>query len=412
MKGEATPWLSELRARAAARFKAMSWPTTAEEDWRRTDLESLGLSSFSSQPQAEGPVPSFARAPGGAGHARFVSGSCVELSLDERWFSLGVRLISLKDAEEGEAESLRGLLVEAYESAEDRVAVWHFAELRQGAFLYVPPGLQVDEPFGIEFLLGGQDRLEAPQLVVVLDKGARASLILGIGQSGASRLLCNARSDLLLRDGSALRLFESQSLGLDSLHFGQVRARLGRDASLERVEAQLGAGLARTRVDCSLEGRGAEASLNGLFYCGPGQHADVGTIQRHVAGGATSRAYYKGAASGGGRTVFQGLIEVGEGASGTDAYLSNRNLLLGDAARADSVPTLKIGNNDVRCSHGSATGRLGEEELFYLRSRGFSEDEARELLVLGFFEEVLAQAPEAFREGSLAAIRARLPETV
>jgi Fe-S cluster assembly protein SufD len=412
MKGEASPWLGDLRARATARFESMAWPTTAEEEWRRTDLEPLGLSSFRARPEAESPIPSFTRRPASAGHARFVSGACVELSLDERWFSLGVRLLSLEDAGEGEAELLRKLLFEAYESAEDRVAVWHFAELRHGAFLYVPPGLEVDEPFSIQFEQSGRDSLEAPQLAVVLDQGARATLILGIGESGASRLLCNARSDLLLREASALKLFESQSLGIDSLHFGQVRARLGRGSSLERVEAQLGAGLARTRVDCSLEGRGAQASLNGLYYCGPGQHADVGTIQRHVAGGATSRAYYKGAASGGGRAVFQGLIEVGEGASGTDAYLSNRNLLLGDAARADSIPTLKIGNNDVRCSHGSTTGRLGEEELFYLRSRGFSESEARELLVLGFFEEVLAGASEAFRVDSLAAIRRRLPEAV
>jgi Fe-S cluster assembly protein SufD len=187
---------------------------------------------------------------------------------------------------------------------------------------------------------------------------------------------------------------------------------MGKDSSFDRVEVKLGASLARTRIDCSLEGRGAEAQLDGIYYCGPGQHADVGTIQRHVSAGATSRAYYKGAASGGGRSVFQGLIDVSEGAAGTDAYLSNRNLLLGDAARADSIPTLRIGNNDVKCSHGSTTGRLGEEELFYLHSRGFSEAEARELLVLGFFEEVLARAPEGFREEALAGIRLRLPEAV
>ena len=121
----------------------------------------------------------------------------------------------------------------------------------------------------------------------------------------------------------------------------------------------------------------------------------MGTALRHVSPGATSRAAYKGAVQGGGRSVYQGLIDVGQGASGTDAYLSNRNLLLGEGARADSIPTLRIGNNDVRCSHGSATGRLGEEELFYLQSRGLSEEEAREMLVLGFFEDLLERSPKS-----------------
>ncbi len=116
------------------------------------------------------------------------------------------------------------------------------------------------------------------------------------------------------------------------------------------------------------------------------------------------------AVQGGGRSVYQGLIDVGQGASGTDAYLSNRNLLLGEGARADSIPTLRIGNNDVRCSHGSATGRLGEEELFYLQSRGLSEEEAREMLVLGFFEDLLERSPKSFREETLESIRRRLPQ--
>ena len=101
-----------------------------------------------------------------------------------------------------------------------------------------------------------------------------------------------------------------------------------------------------------------------------GQHMDIRTVQRHQSPRATSRAYYKGAVAGGGRTIFQGLIEVATGASGTDAYLTNRNLILGEAARSDSIPTLKIGNNDVKCSHGSTTGKLSADELFYLESRG------------------------------------------
>ncbi len=135
---------------------------------------------------------------------------------------------------------------------------------------------------------------------------------------------------------------------------------------------------------------------------------DIRTVQNHFSPRATSRAYYKGAVAGGGRTIFQGLIEVGTGASGTDAFLSNKNLILGDAARADSIPTLRIGNNDVKCSHGSTTGRLNDEELFYLESRGISPADAREMLVTGYFEDLLTTAPERFRDDALSCIRERL----
>ncbi len=157
-----------------------------------------------------------------------------------------------------------------------------------------------------------------------------------------------------------------------------------------------------------MNGPGAEAHLDGVYYCREGQQMDIRTVQKHLSPRATSRAYYKGAVAGGGRTVFQGLIDVSPGASGTDAYLTNRNLILGEAARSDSIPTLRIGNNDVKCSHGSTTGKLSAEELVYLESRGYSAEDAREMLVIGYFEDLLTLAPDAFRESTLDTIRGRL----
>jgi Fe-S cluster assembly protein SufD len=430
-------WLGELRERALERFSSMPWPTPELEDWRRTDLSRFDLQAYFSGGEvsraADGapggdPVPAAGRGrdrelkdscpssvePGGAaGFMRFDGGRCAELACADGLRSLGVRLESLDASAGAGSEELAAMMAEALEKAQDRVAVLHFARLDYGAFLYVPPGVEIEEPFFIDIDEGGAGptpRLSAPQVAIILGEGARATVISRLAEGPGSRLLCAARSDIALGEGAALRLFDSQSLGPDSLYFHKARAGLGRGSSLERVEVELGGRLVKTSLDCSLEGRGAEARLDGIYYCGPAQHMDIGAALRHASPGATSKAYYKGAAAGGGRAVFQGLIEVGEGASGTDAYLSNRNLLLGEASRADSIPTLKIGNDDVRCSHGSATGRLGKEELFYLQSRGLSPGEAREMLLLGFFEEILARAPEAFREEALAGIRSRLPD--
>ena len=283
-----------------------------------------------------------------------------------------------------------------------RGATEHFSSFR--------PGLEIAEPFIIEFTESGVGALSAPHVVVSLGEGARASVIQRLGgvPGTEEKLLCNAGLDLLLSDAAGLKYFEAQDLGGQSLYFRNARARGGRDSSLRHFDAAFGGRLVKTRIESGLAGRGAEAFLDGVYFCGSGQHMDLRTVQRHHSPSATSRAYYKGAVASGGRTVFQGLIEVAHGASGTDAYLTNRNLILGDAARSDSIPTLKIGNNDVRCSHGSTSGRLSEEELFYLESRGLSRRDAREMLVVGYFEDLLDKAPDVFKEGALERIRSRM----
>ncbi len=246
---------------------------------------------------------------------------------------------------------------------------------------------------------------------MILGEGAHATVvqnITGVGPDAASRILCNAAIDLRLADAAALQYCEVQELGEQSLYFRHGRADVGRDASLRHLDAAFGSRVVKSRMECAMSGRGSEAFLDGVYYCRKGQQMDIRTVQLHRSPQATSRAYYKGAVAGGGRTVFQGLIDVSTGASGTDAYLTNRNLILGDAARSDSIPTLKIGNNDVKCSHGSTTGRLSAEELFYLESRGYAESDAREMLVVGYFEDLLTKAPESFREGALSTIRERL----
>jgi Fe-S cluster assembly protein SufD len=221
-------------------------------------------------------------------------------------------------------------------------------------------------------------------------------------------MLCNAVVDIRLADAAGLQIWEQQELAPADLYIRHVCARVGRDSSLRHFDAEFGGRWAKTRVDCSLDGPGSEAFLDGAYYCGAGQHMDLRTVQRHQSPKATSRAVYKGAVASGGRSVFQGLIEVAPGASGTDAWLTNRNLILGEGARSDSIPTLKIGNNDVKCSHGSTTGRLNAEELFYLESRGLSAADAKEMLVIGYFEDILTPAPESFKDGALAAIKGRL----
>jgi Fe-S cluster assembly protein SufD len=400
----ASPWLNELRARGAELAGRLPWPTTQEEEWRRTSLGGLKLEAFAAAAGGNGRnggagAPQFQLPEGQAGAARFRGGACTGVSLAAEWRARGVVLAEL----DGEVpETVAELLDSGLRRADNRIAAWHLGSLSHGALLYVPEGVELPDPVFLD-LEEHPAGASFPHLAVVLGRGARAAVVQRLAGGGG---LVNAGLDARLADGAALELYLLQDLGLESLFFNHAFAEVGRDASFRSLEAHLGGRLAKTRLDCSLEGPGAESHLHGAYLAGTGQHMDLRTVQRHRSPKATSRALYKGAVQDSGRTIYQGLIEVSPGAAGTDAYLSNKNLILNDGARADSIPSLRIDNNDVRCTHGSTTGRINPEELFYLASRGLSPAEARNLLVLGYFEELLGPAP--FAGQALAGVSGRL----
>ncbi len=401
-------WMRQLRRRAWERFLALDWPTPQEEEWRRTDLSRLELDSYlpaaTDRPAA---APSQAE-DGYAGFLRLDRGAEGTGWLREEVAARGVRLLPLRRALTELAEPLEELFARGIEALDNRLQAWHYALWSHGAVLYVPPFVEVAEPLLISLNEQGEGSLTGPHIVVLLEEGARATVesrLLGEG-----KLLCNAALELRLGPASALRYHELQDLADGALYFRHGRAEVNRDASLTHTDASLGASLTRSRLDCDLSGPGAEAHLNGVYFSDREQHLDIRTVQRHLAPQAVSRAYYKGAVQDAARTVYQGLIEVCPGAARTDAYLSNKNLILNDGARADSIPSLRIENNDVRCTHGSTTGRIDADQLFYLMSRGLSPAEARDMLVVGFFEDVLDRSPAGFRDHVLRRVHRRLLE--
>jgi Fe-S cluster assembly protein SufD len=199
-----------------------------------------------------------------------------------------------------------------------------------------------------------------------------------------------------IADGANLKVWSRQDLKKDVYFFNHTYVNLARDAQFKNFDALLGAKVAKTKILADLNGKGSYAELNGVYFTTGKQHSDVVTVQRHFSSNAQSRSFYKGVIRDRARSIYQGLIEVKEGARDTDAYLTNKNLLLNDGARSDSIPKLKIDNNDVRCSHGSTSGKIDPSQLFYLKSRGIPEPEARQLIVEGFLEELYDEAPAAF----------------
>ncbi|HWC32061.1 MAG TPA: SufD family Fe-S cluster assembly protein, partial [Actinomycetota bacterium] len=194
-----------------------------------------------------------------------------------------------------------------------------------------------------------------------------------------------------------------QDWGRGVIHLAVQRAQLERDAELRSLAVSFGASLSRTEVESVLAEPGAHSEMLGVYFTDGDQHFDHRSLQDHVAPNCTSDLLYKGALKDASRVVYSGLIRIHPGARRSDAYQTNRNVVLSDEAKADSIPNLEIENNDVRCSHAASVGPVDEDVRFYLESRGIPRDEAEQLIVTGFFQEVLDRVPLEEVRGSLEA---------
>ncbi|WP_420898299.1 Fe-S cluster assembly protein SufD, partial [Cryobacterium cheniae] len=236
---------------------------------------------------------------------------------------------------------------------------------------------------------------------------SRAILILE--NTGEARLTENV--EIILGESANLTVVSLQEWGDTAVHLTNHFATIGRDARLKHVVVSLGGSIVRVNPSVRLAGPGSDTELLGLYFADAGQHLEQQVFVHHAAPNSRSRVTYKGALQGqGARTVWIGDVLIGRNAPGTDSYEQNRNLVLTEGTRADSIPNLEIETGDITgAGHASATGRFDDEQLFYLQSRGITEDEARRLVVRGFLSEIVQQIGSPLLEDRLqAAIEAEL----
>ena len=251
------------------------------------------------------------------------------------------------------------------------------------------------------------DTPRAAHTVITADKAATGLVVLD--NRGAAQLSENL--EIVLDDDANITVVSVQDWDDPSLHLASQFARIGRGATLKHIIVSLGGAVVRVNPSAHLAGDGAEAELLGVYFADAGQHLEQRVYVHHEAPHTRSRVTYKGALNGeGARTVWVGDVLIGPAAVGTDTYEQNRNLVLSDGTRADSIPNLEIETGDILgAGHASATGRFDDEHLFYLQSRGITEREARRLVVLGFLSEVVQKIGEPELEARLqAALEAEL----
>ena len=356
-----------LRSYDVADFPAL---TGMEEEWRFTPLKRLrGLTTATS---ASGAL--------GYEHAGLPS---------------GVTLASVPAAE-----------VEPILAPFDRISALAFQASPEVTLVDVEKGVVLDSAAMIRVIGGGAEAAAARTFVRV---GALAEATLVLQYTGSATQADNLEVDV--RDAARLILVTVSDWAADAVQAQHIRFRLGRDAKLIHIQVTLGGDLVRQYTSVEYAGRGGDVDLFGLYFATEGQHQEHRLLVDHAVPDCRSNVAYRGALSGErAHTVWVGDVLIRAEATGTDTYEINRNLLLSDGARADSVPNLEIETGEVvGAGHASTTGRFDDEHLFYLMARGIPEREARKLVVRGFFAELLAKIPvEELRERLGDAIEARL----
>jgi Fe-S cluster assembly protein SufD len=253
-----------------------------------------------------------------------------------------------------------------------------------GFFVRVPAGEKKD----ISLRFGGE-RWQSPRSAVFVEEGAEA-VIFEDTELAAGGLL-NSVMDVHLAPGAKCTLIRLQNNARESHHISTVRVLQQKSSRFENFNFFFGSAVSRDNLCCRIAGEGAECELRGLAVAGPGQHLDQFVFVDHASPKAVSRQLFKNLVSERGRAVFSGRVAVREGSHGTDARQLNRNLLLGKTAEVDTRPQLEIDNDDVKCAHGASTGRLNEEEIFYLESRAIPRAKAVDLLCRAFVQELVFQ---------------------
>ncbi|WP_371499873.1 Fe-S cluster assembly protein SufD [Kitasatospora sp. NBC_00374] len=352
-------------------------PTGREEDWRFTPMHRLaGLHDGSAAQDATGQDK-------------------VELTLPD---GVTAETVGRDDARLGKA----GKPV-------DRVAAQAYSGFEQALVVTVPKDAVVAEPVKIDVHGEGGVRFAH----VVIDVKPFAEAVVVINHTGTGTRAANV--ELLLGDGAKLTFVSVQDWDRDAVHAAQHTALVGRDASLKSVVVTFGGDLVRVHPRVNYAGPGGEADLFGLYFADAGQHLEHRLVIDHDTPHCRSNVAYKGALQGqDARAVWVGDVLIRAAAEGTDTYELNRNLVLTDGARVDSIPNLEIETGEITgAGHASATGRFDDEQLFYLQARGIPADEARRLVVRGFFAELVQQIGVAdLQDRLMEKIDAELEETV
>jgi Fe-S cluster assembly protein SufD len=394
-------WMLEFRLQAFAVYEATPMPTTKDEAWRRTNLRQMKFNEFGPSINGDAAVdtviPSFLgeqlTEDKVGGNLLQVDGVTQRYELSEALRAQGVIFCDMHTAVADHPDLVQKyFMTKGVTVDEGKFAALHGAFWRGGTFLYVPRNVQADAP--LHTVLWSVNGRTFTHTLVVLETGAEAIFMDEYASAdGDAQGLHNGVVELLVGDNASLIYAGLQDFGANMWQFNHERGRVGRDGKLDWVTSIMGTRLTKAFQTLELDQPGGWGRMSGIFFTNGRQHLDMDTEQNHNAADTVSDLLYKGALREQSRVVWQGMIKALPGSQRIDGFQANRNLMLDPTARADSIPGLEIEADDVRCTHASAIGKLDEEEIFYLMSRGIPRETAVEMSVQGFFDPLMRRIP-------------------
>jgi Fe-S cluster assembly protein SufD len=395
-------WLDKIREEAQAAARTLNFPSPRHDDWRFTDLSPLYLHGFH-------PVDSFARLTladigqylvPGAIRLVFVDGSYAAELSDLKHAGAGVTVRSLVEYLGGEQFGQRP------GSSSPEPDFGRYAPYKEDAFValntnffedgsWVHVTAEVAAPIQLLHVASRREVPSAiyPRCMVVLEATSRATIIEDYAGLDGATYLTNAVTEVVVKDAAQLQHIRVQREQKNAFHIGHCSVVAGRNSVYASTSLAFGARVSRHSLHIVQQGEGAEMRLNGLALIAGRQIADTHTRIDHAAPHGRSHQLHKCIADGSAHAVFSGKIIVHTGAVGTDSVQSSRNLLLSDKAHIDTQPQLEIFNDDVSCKHGATIGQIDADALFFLKSRGLTEERARNLLTHAFAAEIIDKIP-------------------
>lgn len=404
-------WLQDSRNAAWEIYFQSPMPTTRDDDWRKTEIDNIDLSTFITVDPLKNKatkVPAMeilqsALAKLGEPAGQFVDdyeSQTQYATINPELAKQGVIFLPLTEAIEKHPELVKKIFETGKPLAsDDKFTLMNKALFNSGLLLYVPKNVVVDGPFvsAVNLPVGPTGQAVFPRVVVVAEANSHVTLVSAFAnaeaaaseKSATGTTLSNSFFEITVGQGAKVTVMAVDKLSSDVFAVSRVRTHIHKDGVFNLTTAGLGGKQIKSDIETIMVEPGSHSDIRGVVLGDGSEHFSYNTIQEHTCPDTTSNINFRVALKDTSSSVYQGIVKVDKIAQRTNAFQSNKNLLLGTEARADSIPRLEILADDVKCSHGATVGPVDKEQLFYLNCRGLNLKEAEELIVRGFFVQIL-----------------------
>jgi Fe-S cluster assembly protein SufD len=387
-------WLQDLRDHAASRFVELGFPSVRDEEWRHTNVAPIASSEFklAAPARLDADILSTVAYADAPLRVVIVNGRYSPELSKTSGLPAGVRFGSLATAATEQADVVGRYLGQLADASTFSFVALNTAFMHDGAYVYVPDGVVLGQPLHMLFVSTGDaaaPSMSHTRALIVVGDRTEVQIVETYASATSEKHFTNAVTEIVAGEHAIIDHYKIAEESVETFHIADMHVHAARSSNVSTHAFTLGGKLVRNEIVAVLDGEGAECTLNGLYFVDGERHVDTHTTIDHAKAHCPSHEVYKGILAGHARAVFNGKIIVRPDAQKTNAKQTNRALLLSDNATINTKPQLEIFADDVKCTHGAAIGQLDDDALFYLRARGLTLQEARDLLIHAFAGEIL-----------------------